>query len=759
MKNAALEYAESGFPVTPIWWIEDGHCACGGKHTARDAGKHPIPDCCPHGILDATDDMDTVKSWWTKYPKANIALATGGSFFVVDCDKKNRIDGTQELLAMARGWGDPLAIRTAAVDTGGGGAHFYFAKDEGIHVPNRQGLAVSGRELPIDVRGYHGYVVAPPSTHISGRRYDWVRDLGQLRAAPTQLLALVTQPTGGGTQTDEPLRAPGRVRPQEVAKIQVALKLIDPDCGYEDWALNVGAALHDYFSGAPDGLDIWNTWSQQGKKYPGEQELRKKWRSFHSLNLSNPRTIASFWALANRCGWKPSMAPVVEMSAQAQAEDAAILRNLMAQDIPCPGDFPAPELLQELSGPIADTAAWVLECARRADPTLALAASITLVSGCLSRRVRGPDDTGPGLVMATLAPSGAGKDVPQGCVAHVIGATKGLGVGTLAETPYHKSQLDEMLLEHHGQGCLQIDEYGTALRAWVAGGSSMSQAIRSLASQRSSEYKLYPLSPKHPLRAQFPEWKRGLWSPTLTVSGWCTPTAFYEGLSEEAVTDGFLGRHLVLHTRSQFPLKSPTAGLQDAPARLISWLSHLVSHPIPEHTPPALLTQANMGRDEPAIIGWQDDAAADYWHHLVTQIDHRAMTLDGDSQEVSMAVLRRLPGIALPLALVLACGRAPNPLKAAVAHQDVDMAVRIATWSSNHLAYQLRFGASKDDWDKVYNKVCKRIEAAKGEKVYAASFRAARDRRHLAQVWQTLAGDPRLEVAPKWIRTKPEVRQ
>jgi putative DNA primase/helicase len=758
MRDHALEYAEAGFPVTPLWWIEDGKCACKGKHPPRDSGKHPIGELCPNGILDATDDTDTVTTWWTKYPQANIAIATGHTVFVVDCDKKKGVDGTRELLAMARDWGDPQCMRTAAVDTGGGGSHFYFSMEDHIHVPNRQGLLVAGKELPIDVRGHHGYVVAPPSTHITGQRYDWVRDLACLRPAPPQLLSLVTGPAPETSRDGTAKRGPGRVRPHEVANIQTALKLIDPDCGYEDWALNVGAALHDYFGGKPEGLEIWDTWSRQGAKYPGAKELRKKWRSFRSLELPNPRSIASFWKLATDKGWKPTLAAVPQVVRKSQEDQAAILKSVLGQDVVNPGEFPARKIIDRLTGPMRDTANWILQCARRADPTLALAATITLVSGCLSRRVRGPDDTGAGLVLATLAPSGAGKDIPQACVAHVIHATKDLGVGVMAETPFHKAQLDEVVLEYHGQTSLQIDEYGHALKQWTANQSSMSHAIRSLTSQRTSVYKLYPLSPKHPLRTRFPEWKRGLWSPVLTVSGWCTPTAFYEGLTTESITDGFLGRHLVLHTKSHFPLKSPTMGLNDVPQRLIAWLSHLVETPIPEHTPPSLLSRANADRTEPVRLGWENDTAREYWDYLVNQLDQRAMTLDGDNQEVSMAVLRRLPGVALPLALVLACGRSSNPLTATICRNDVDTAVQIATWSANHLAYQLRFGTAKDDWEKVYTKVWKRLESQNGDKVYRASFRSARDRRHLPQVWQTLADDPRLEVTPVYARLNPEAR-
>jgi hypothetical protein len=39
--RAAQEYAGRGWPVFPIWWPEDGRCACGDPDCSHP-GKHPI---------------------------------------------------------------------------------------------------------------------------------------------------------------------------------------------------------------------------------------------------------------------------------------------------------------------------------------------------------------------------------------------------------------------------------------------------------------------------------------------------------------------------------------------------------------------------------------------------------------------------------------------------------------------------------------------------------------------------------------------
>ena len=74
---------------------------------------------------------------------------------------------------------------TMSVNTGGGGIHFWFKADD---VRNTTVLAgFSG----LDIRGIGGYVVAPPSTHRSGKKYSWL-DRNPIEIAPDWLLTLCT---------------------------------------------------------------------------------------------------------------------------------------------------------------------------------------------------------------------------------------------------------------------------------------------------------------------------------------------------------------------------------------------------------------------------------------------------------------------------------------------------------------------------------------------------------------------------------------
>jgi hypothetical protein len=186
MLDAALRYAELGLPVFPLWSAlpsitGGGHiCGCGRLHKDKSAAKHPHR-LAPNGFKDAVTDNARVRHFWTCAPSANIGIATGRAV-VLDVDPRHGGDETLAKFAdLPPTW---------QVTTGGGGKHYYFAADAEIR--NSAGHIGPG----LDVRGVGGYVVAPPSLHITGRRYTWDRSPEQTALAPMPawLLAAVRQP-------------------------------------------------------------------------------------------------------------------------------------------------------------------------------------------------------------------------------------------------------------------------------------------------------------------------------------------------------------------------------------------------------------------------------------------------------------------------------------------------------------------------------------------------------------------------------------
>ena len=176
MEDAALRYAQRRWRILPLHGIRNDCCTCGRDDCVKP-GKHPhIWDW----VNAATSDRRTIREWWTRWPNANIGGATG-ELLVVDIDPKK---GGRASLARLEAQDGPLPS-TWRSQTGGDGAHIFFCQptDE-PPLGNSTGRLGPG----LDTRGAGGYVVLPPSRHVSGQRYRWTAT-GPLAPAPPWLLA------------------------------------------------------------------------------------------------------------------------------------------------------------------------------------------------------------------------------------------------------------------------------------------------------------------------------------------------------------------------------------------------------------------------------------------------------------------------------------------------------------------------------------------------------------------------------------------
>ena len=146
----------------PCHCPEGGGCSCGGPGCSSP-GKHPRTR---RGFHDASVDPEVVRRWWRRWPQANVGVRTGtvSGLVVVDVDPDH--GGLDTIRRLHRTRGLPRGLR---VRTGSGGWHLYFAHPGGL-VPNSAGTALGPG---VDVRGDGGYVIAPPSRHLSGGTYRW----------------------------------------------------------------------------------------------------------------------------------------------------------------------------------------------------------------------------------------------------------------------------------------------------------------------------------------------------------------------------------------------------------------------------------------------------------------------------------------------------------------------------------------------------------------------------------------------------------
>lgn len=164
MLDQALGYAAMGWPVFPCETIRNGTCSCGDPKCQRP-GKHPRTR---NGFKDATTSAPIIRQWWTQWPDANIALWPPVGLVMVDADVKPDSSGLETLQTLTEANGGLPDTVTAM--TGGGGLHLYFTTGPEVCT------AIGSRTnvLPgIDTRTHSGYVLLPPSRHISGKVYEW----------------------------------------------------------------------------------------------------------------------------------------------------------------------------------------------------------------------------------------------------------------------------------------------------------------------------------------------------------------------------------------------------------------------------------------------------------------------------------------------------------------------------------------------------------------------------------------------------------
>ncbi len=146
--DAALEYAEMGYPVFP--------CV--------PNGKTPLTS---DGFKSATTDTDKIEKWWEKHSSANIGIATSG-LLVVDIDL---IDGKSNPWPNDPDKEKDLVAGAVAL-TPRGGRHYIFKQPDG----KKWKSTISKVSPKVDTRAEGGYIIAPPSIAYN-KSYRWAPTL------------------------------------------------------------------------------------------------------------------------------------------------------------------------------------------------------------------------------------------------------------------------------------------------------------------------------------------------------------------------------------------------------------------------------------------------------------------------------------------------------------------------------------------------------------------------------------------------------
>ena len=118
-------------------------------------------------------DADQIRTWWKKWPAANIGLVTGeiSGIDVVDCDSEKGRDALNEFLP------DSLILPISKTPKG---QHCIFSHKPGLS----NGVRVI---TDCDLRTTGGYIIVPPSRSESGKTYAWLPGLSIADVKPAPM--------------------------------------------------------------------------------------------------------------------------------------------------------------------------------------------------------------------------------------------------------------------------------------------------------------------------------------------------------------------------------------------------------------------------------------------------------------------------------------------------------------------------------------------------------------------------------------------
>ncbi len=550
----ALAYAALGYAVIPLHSVDAaGACSCGRPHdgaplSANSRGKHPHTLHAPRGVHSASKDPAVIRRWFEVAPHLNIGLACGepSGFIAVDIDPRDGGDATWEDFLSRNGAVEPA---TLIAQTGGAGRHVLFAYDPAVRVRS------PGKGVQIKADG--GYIVAEPSTHVSGRRYAWSADGdpmngGVLARLPPWLIA----PRQAEVHTIGGKRLTGYLDPQRIADLRAALTALDHD-DYTAW-ISVGMALHS--TDAAEAFEIWDEWSRNSPKYD-EAAQRAKWMTFggrHGLHVESIFT----WAMDQ--GWSGQTTRVA-----VPVETVSILAPRAA------ATASAALGLLELPGHLQGVVDFANRTAPKPQPAFAVGAALALGSVCCGRRFRAlPRYNWPSLYFVHVGKSSSGKEHARTVINTVLtaaewpelmgrsGYTSDTAVfSALWHQPAHLAMIDEMgalLLNNQDEGNFQSRSGIVALtEAWGT--------LHGIFRPKSFSTHTLPADQAAAMM------KRQVINPALSLLGLTTPENFYRGLGEDAIHNGLLGRLIVIDTEIGRQMTADTEPL-DVPQAVVDWV-------------------------------------------------------------------------------------------------------------------------------------------------------------------------------------------
>lgn len=547
------KFWEAGYRVFGLFGANSkGQCACGNPD-CKAAYKHPLTRSWQHTPLWSTEQLETMEV--TGQFKTGYGVLVRG-MLVIDIDARNggvssfeKLSGNVPEIA-----GAGLIVETGS---GNGSKHLYFKLPENLalsaHLQNYKGIDFKSS----------GFVVGPESMHISGNRYKvLVGSPDDIDEAPQALIDLLRKPEKHRAEID------GRTIDVSHRDIADMLRHIDPDTDHETW-IRIGMAIHHSTGGT--GFAIWNGWSEQGQKYPNEDNLAKRWHSFGKS--ANPVTMGTLVHHAEQGGWKWPVTFETNEDIEEETTNSIDISNI---DLRRPPGF------------VGTVTQWINDQSRYDRENLSVAAALTTIGNVIGLRYADElGDVTSNVFAFCVAASGTGK---ESVLQSVIQIHKLVGINKALYSNIKSEQEIVRNLTRNQASLYVMDEIGIFLKkiktAQDRGGASYLEGVIGILMSAYSKANGYmPLSGdvredvRKSILLEIGQYDRrldngpdpkiqrmrdeaeaalqtlddGLEKPFLSLIGFTTPVTFENLVTYEAAANGFIGRALIFNERSDVP--------------------------------------------------------------------------------------------------------------------------------------------------------------------------------------------------------------
>lgn len=365
-----------------------------------------------------------------------------------------------------------------------------------------------------------------------------------------------------------------------------------------------------------------------------------------------------------------------------------------------------PDRLLSPPGILGDIVAYYNATARAPQPGFAVTAALAIGSIVCARNYRTSENNFSSLYFLNVAKSGTGKEHVKTVIEDVLRASEvdewingsgytsaGAVFSTVLRRPKHVTIIDEF-----GR-YLEAANGGKNTNLLEANTQLMEAIGRTHGVMRPTAYSTMTLTKEKAEELS----NRKCENPAITLIGMTTPVALYNNLKSNSVSDGFLGRFLIL--QSNIPrMVHATKGLIDVPHRISDWVGKITARC--GYDPATILSS-----EAPAFVTLSFTGPA---LRELREFDQYRVDM---CNQLETAGLEALPGRSKEMAMRLAmiCALAENPNATTIEDTHAHWAIEYVRFGLEQTISVLKMSISGSKYEADKKEVLQAIREA-GEK-------------------------------------------